>query len=207
MGQKYTFFIKGSSVTFSADEASGRQFHDGEGPVGDTDILTLWQHRIKGMHLDRDYHVVVNDLPGFIGRLFSAFPVIQAAGGYVLNANGQLLMIFRRGYWDLPKGKIEEGEVPEQAALREVEEECGIDRLQITSGPFDTYHVYAERGETIIKQSIWYRMYTDTTAVPVPQEEEDIVEVRWVNLPVPREILSGAYASIHAVIEHFSHNT
>lgn len=191
-------------MTFSADEASGKRFPDGQGPVDDTGLFTIWQRRIEGMQLDRDYRVVVGDLPGFMDRLFSAFPVIRAAGGYVLNPKGQLLMIFRRGYWDMPKGKLEAGEFPEQAAIREVEEECGIDRLRITSGPFDTYHVYAESGQPVIKQSTWYRMYTDTALAPKPQEEEDIMDVRWVDLPVPGEMLMGAYASIRAVIEHFS---
>jgi len=156
------------------------------------------------MELDTDSVVAVNDLRSFMDRLFATFPVIQAAGGYVMNPRSQLLMIFRRGYWDLPKGKLEDGEMPEEAALREVEEECGIDKLHIASLPFDTYHIYRENGTTVIKQSTWYRMHTEHLHSPIPQEEEDIAEARWVDLPVPSEILAGAYASIREVIRHFS---
>ena len=51
---------------------------------------------------------------------------IIAAGGLVTNENNELLMIFRRGKWDLPKGKLDKGETIEECAIREVEEETGI---------------------------------------------------------------------------------
>ena len=57
--------------------------------------------------------------------------IIQAGGGLVLNEQNELLFIFRRGSWDLPKGKVDLGETIEACALREVEEETGVKNLTL----------------------------------------------------------------------------
>lgn len=174
------------------------------GNENDEDLRKVWTDKIKALQLDRDHHVVVQDLDKFMNLLFETFPIIEAAGGYVLNTQGKLLMIFRKEFWDLPKGKLDEGESLEETAKREVEEECGIGKLHIISEPFSTYHVYEERGRVVIKHSVWYAMKTSDTQQPVPQEEEEITDARWVELPVSDSILEGAYASIREVITHFS---
>jgi 8-oxo-dGTP pyrophosphatase MutT (NUDIX family) len=110
----------------------------------------------------------------------SCFEWVEAAGGYVLNATGQLLVFYRRGYWDMPKGKIDPGETPEQAAVREVQEETGL--LNVKLGDFltHTYHTYEHKGKRVLKNTWWYRMSTSDTQV-VPQSEEDIEKIEWVN--------------------------
>lgn len=173
-------------------------------PIRTADALAKWVPVFERQNLHGDVHVLLEDLTGFIRGLFTSFQVIQAAGGYVENHRGDLLMIFRRGFWDLPKGKLDAGETAAQAAVREVEEECGIDQLSIRSEPFNTYHVYTDRGKSVIKESIWYRMDTGSTIDPVPQEEEDITEARWQSVPVPEDMLNGAYRSIQEVIAHFA---
>ena len=130
----------------------------------------------------------------------ACFKIIEAAGGYVLNENGELLVFFRRGSWDIPKGKIDPGETPEQAALREVMEETGLQNLSLGVFMMHTWHTYVLKGERILKKTWWYRMQT-TDHTLIPQTEEDITEICWVN---PAEWLrteSNVYPSIKEVIE------
>ncbi len=93
----------------------------------------------------------------------------------------------------------DENETPEEAALREVREETGLQ--QLTLGPLldITYHTYLHKDRQILKKTWWYRMETSDTQV-VPQTEEDIVEIRWVE---PQAWLAGdpvVYGSIRDVI-------
>lgn len=130
----------------------------------------------------------------------ACFTQLEAAGGYVTNAQGKLLVFFRRNSWDMPKGKIDPGETPEQAALREVQEETGL--KQVTLGPFltHTWHTYTQKGERILKRTWWYRMTTTDTDVK-PQTEEDIEEIQWVEPNTWLETKPVLYKSIREVIE------
>jgi 8-oxo-dGTP pyrophosphatase MutT (NUDIX family) len=121
----------------------------------------------------------------------SIYKCTGAAGGVVNNREGQVLFIFRRGNWDLPKGKIDKGETPEEAALREVKEETGLKEL--TLGPLlgKTRHTYRLKGRRILKTTFWYKMEAQDTAL-TPQREEDIEVAEWrdlnhflANLPGP----------------------
>lgn len=107
--------------------------------------------------------------------------VILAGGGIVFNEHDELLMIFRRGKWDLAKGKIEKGEKIIKGAEREVEEETGVLIAGVEPNPIITYHAYKLKGKNSLKETSWFNM----TAKPgqtklVPQVEEDIDDVRWV---------------------------
>lgn len=111
---------------------------------------------------------------------------VEAAGGYVVRQGGEgveVLLIFRRGVWDLPKGKLDEGETPEAGALREVGEEVGIeiDRLRLLAplGPTVHGYVWPKKDAFAIKTTHWFAMATDAEAF-VPQAEEDIEAVAWV---------------------------
>lgn len=107
---------------------------------------------------------------------------VEAAGGYVVRPDEgdvQLLMILRRGVWDLPKGKIDPGETPAECALREVAEETGAEGLAILRGAGMTLHTYKENSSTIIKTTWWFIMGT-TSEDFVPEEREQIEEVKWV---------------------------
>ncbi len=130
----------------------------------------------------------------------ACFKVLEAAGGYVQNADNELLVFYRRGSWDMPKGKIDDGETPEQAAIREVQEETGL--VQVMLGDFlaHTYHTYVEKNKRILKKTWWYWMRTNDTQL-VPQTEEDIEEIHWVS---PKEWLESGvvvYPNIREVIE------
>lgn len=108
------------------------------------------------------------------------FTIISAGGGIIRNEKQELLMIFRRGKWDFPKGKLENGESIETCAQREVEEECGI-KLSGSINPFTkTYHVYDEFGKHILKETHWFLMEAQSNQALVPQIEEEITAIEWV---------------------------
>jgi ADP-ribose pyrophosphatase YjhB (NUDIX family) len=140
------------------------------------------------------------DLDGLWRDFQACFEFLEAAGGYVLNPEGRLLVFFRRGSWDLPKGKIDPGETPEQAALREVREETGLEQLDLGPHLMDTWHTYTQKGKRILKKTWWYRMRTTDTRL-IPQTEEDIEQIKWVE---PRAWLASGpvvYESIREVVE------
>lgn len=129
------------------------------------------------------------------------FELIIAAGGKVSNTEGKVLFIFRLGKWDLPKGKVEDGETLEVSAVREVEEECGISNLTILNHIKDTYHIYELNDKLVLKQSVWYKMKTDDTSELVPQIEENITDARWMsNEEIQQEVLRNTYPSIKEII-------
>lgn len=145
--------------------------------------------------------VLYNDDLSLLWNDFKAcFKVLEAGGGYVQNDKGELLVFYRRGSWDLPKGKIDPGETPEQAAVREVQEETGLVNLDLGVFLGHTYHTYELKGERILKITWWYRMQTSDSKL-IPQTEEDIEEIAWVE---PASWLSGdvaVYPNIREVIE------
>jgi 8-oxo-dGTP pyrophosphatase MutT (NUDIX family) len=143
---------------------------------------------------------VTGDVEAMWQEFLKHFTQIDAAGGVVRNKEDKLLFIFRLGKWDLPKGKVDKGETLEQAALREVEEECGISRLMITGKLLTTYHTYSLKGKSIIKASHWYNMTTDDTNPLKPQFEENITDVRWVSAAEMPQLLKNTYPSIAEVI-------
>lgn len=133
---------------------------------------------------------------------FKHFTVIKAGGGAVLNNKNELLMIFRRGKWDLPKGKLDDGESIEQCALREVREETGITDIELGEKVTVTYHIYREFGKAILKESHWYKMKCGSEREPVPQTEEDITEIKWVGLKNLEKYTSNTFQTIKDVIDH-----
>ena len=132
-----------------------------------------------------------------------AFRVIRAAGGVVRkgDANGKILLIYRLGKWDLPKGKIDAGESKRKAALREVEEECGIDRLKIIAPLPDMHHLYQIKNQWVVKETYWYDMISKTESALRPQIEEGITRVEWMSPSAIRKVLPKAYASIAELLK------
>jgi 8-oxo-dGTP pyrophosphatase MutT (NUDIX family) len=140
------------------------------------------------------------DLEGLWNDFQSVFKILEAAGGVVFNAENQLLAIYRRGSWDLPKGKIDKGETPAEAAVREVMEETGLQKVEL--GPFllPTYHTYQDKkGKRILKPTHWYRMYTPDQEL-IPQAEEDIEKAVWVPAKDFLENYRPLYKSIESLL-------
>jgi 8-oxo-dGTP pyrophosphatase MutT (NUDIX family) len=147
-------------------------------------------------------HVIIlhNDPSRVFHKIESLTKVIEAAGGAVKNSEGRLLMIHRRGKWDLPKGKIDKGETAEKAAVREVEEECGVTGLQIVRSLSPTYHTYKEKEKLFLKKTYWYEMLTSDTRPLVPQTEEGIDKCEWRDAGGVGEALKDTFLSVIEVV-------
>ena len=132
---------------------------------------------------------------------FKHFHLIQAAGGVVKNENEEILMMFRRGKWDLPKGKLDEGETLQQCAKREVEEETGLQNLEIIKPLAITYHTYNQFGKHNLKECHWYAMKTAGNEKLIPQTEEDITEILWVKKEDLGNYLPNTFPTIVDVLK------
>lgn len=132
-------------------------------------------------------------------KIKSFFKVIKAAGGVVFKGDKMLLM-FRRGVWDLPKGKLDDKESSKHAAVREVEEETGA-KVRLGARICTTWHTYSFNGNRILKRTKWYRMTCLDESRLVPQEEEDIEKLAWMNRRETQLALVNSYSSIRYVID------
>ena len=112
--------------------------------------------------------------------LTSMFQPIDAGGGIVYSETGDILMIFRRGKWDLPKGKLDKGETLAECAVREVCEETGLQTVALGEKICDSYHIYTQHKTPMIKRTAWYKMHADSHQRLQPQQEENIMEARWI---------------------------
>ena len=110
-------------------------------------------------------------------------------------------MIFRNGKWDLPKGKLEVGENIQECAIREVEEECGISGLTINKPLQDTYHTYKLKEQKILKRAYWFEMKTNFKGGLLPQTEEGITMVVWVDKQDIAEKLENSYGNIIELLQ------
>lgn len=127
--------------------------------------------------------------------------LIIAGGGIVFNENGEVLLIHRRGKWDLPKGKIEIHECIADGARREVVEETGVKIDTIRRPPITTYHAYKLKGKNCLKQTEWYLMKAKPGQTNlVPQTEEDIEKVEWVKPENLQTYKDGAYPLIRDLL-------
>jgi len=146
------------------------------------------------------YKVYINNSLEIITENWESFcagyKLIEAAGGLVYNDTNQLLMIFRNGKWDLPKGKLEVGENIEQCAIREVEEECGISELLITQQLQETYHTYEINGQKILKRTYWFEIKSSFKGNLLPQTIEGITEAVWVDKENIAEKLENSFGNI-----------
>lgn len=128
---------------------------------------------------------------------------IVAAGGLVTNSTGELLLIFRKKKWDLPKGKCEDGESIEECAIREVQEETGLQNLNMKGFVGKTYHEYYEKwiSEHVIKETWWFAMNVTENSKFIPQTEEDIEEVIWANEAKLKQCLQNTFPNIISIIQ------
>lgn len=143
------------------------------------------------------YHSNLNEL---LDALKEHFLFIQAAGGLVQSDNGNLLLIYRKGKWDLPKGKLDEGETLEECAVREVSEETGLEGLQLIRSLGTTYHTYVQDGEPVLKESHWYLMQAPESRNLQPQTEEDIEQCIWAEPAQLESYLTNTHPSIADVL-------
>jgi len=140
------------------------------------------------------------DILSLIDEFKTCFKFVEAAGGVVFNSKGEFLVIKRNGVWDLPKGKLEKTETFDDAALREVIEEVGLNPLEMKQPIVSTYHTYHEKGERILKKTKWFEMVYSGTDNAVPQKSENITEVKWVKPGQTGFIRENTFPSIMDVL-------
>ena len=127
------------------------------------------------------------------------FPIVEAAGGLVRHEDGRFLFIHRNDKWDLPKGRIEKNEPIRIAAVREVEEETGVDGLEIVKPLIETFHVFNRNGKYKLKKTFWFEMKTASTVTLIPQLNEGIEQAVWVfEKEIPHKF-ENAYENIKQV--------
>lgn len=135
-------------------------------------------------------------------EFFKHFKLVKAAGGLVKNKAGEVLLIFRRGKWDLPKGKLDNHETLVECAVREVKEETGLTKIEGGKEIETTYHTYIEFGKHILKESHWYYMLSKKEEPFKPQAEEDITEIRWVRKEDLKDYFNKTFPTIISILKY-----
>lgn len=141
---------------------------------------------------------VPNDYKAIREWVKSEYKVVKAGGGLVLK-KGKVLMIYRLGRWDLPKGKLEREESSLEGALREVTEECSV-TVSAETKLCSTWHTYTDGGRRSIKKTTWYLMTCHDDTLMKPQLEEGIEDLRWMSATELDKAISNSYASIKHVV-------
>jgi len=109
-------------------------------------------------------------------------------------------MMFRRGKWDLPKGKRDDGESIEACAIREIMEETGLKQLSMPSPLLTTYHTYDLNGKHILKETYWFRLLAPGHQLLEPQQEEQITSLEWVAPEQISQYMKNSFPSIEEVM-------
>ncbi|MFD2556945.1 NUDIX hydrolase [Sphingobacterium tabacisoli] len=198
MAQIYKIYMN-QSLLILADFAPSIKGNVQTIGLQDIDMEKLFNSITKNN--DITYLYVHPNINQVLKNILSTVKIIHAAGGLVKNGEGDYLFIYRLDKWDLPKGKVEESEKMKDAALREVEEECGIKVNYLGPKIATTYHTYYMRGKFVLKQTKWYEMGANKVPKLIPQTEEDITQAIWLD---PREldkVEGNTYPLINEIIE------
>ena len=173
------------------------EFHP-EGPEGIAALVDMFE---TSSSLARIY-IPADDIEGTYRDFLSQFKEVNAAGGLVSNRRGDFLLISRNGLWDLPKGHQEPGEDIRTTALREVQEETGVDNLKLRKLICITDHCYFRNNMWHLKHTWWYDMLYNEPVELVPQKEEDITKAAWVARSSLPPFLKTTYPSIAEVFRN-----
>ncbi len=144
-------------------------------------LITKWLKEHKNKHtclIFRDTEILLSFLTMYLAHRFE---LMYAAGGLIEHPQKGYLFIFKGNYWDLPKGKIDKKEKIQDAAIRECQEETGIDLLSIKENLGVTYHIFHQKNKWILKITQWYFMESTSNKELIPQKEEGIEKVIWIN--------------------------
>ena len=163
-------------------------------------VQMLKSKKVKMLYL---YHSKEDKLWYYFLNMFK---LIEAAGGLVRNLKtNHFLFIFRNKKWDLPKGRINKNEEVQKAAIREVEEETGVENLSITKPLNTTYHIFKRNRKYRLKKTFWYLMETDYNGELTPETKEGIEKAIWIEKKLIVSLSSEMYHNINLVIlNHFS---
>jgi 8-oxo-dGTP pyrophosphatase MutT (NUDIX family) len=197
MAQKYNIYINQKALIITSDmpqNMSDFQLIEAQ----DFDFLNFYKS-ISKKSMSK-FFIITNSPKKLFNAIKNSLKVIEAAGGLVINEENKYLFIKRNGKWDLPKGKLELNEKKKDAAVREVEEECGITVKKLDKKLLKTYHIYELKGKIVLKISHWYAMQAKSNQKLVPQLEEGITEVKWFAKKDWKIIRANTYPNIIDVI-------
>ena len=146
------------------------------------------------------YHPEKSDL---LKVFKSKIKLIFASGGIVSNENNQILFIYKRNKWDLPKGKAEKGETIRETAIREVMEETGIEDLKIDKYFSNTFHIVRNKGKYFLKETSWFLMSSNFKGKLKPQIKEGIKSVKWKTAHDIKNLKKKTYNNISIILNDF----
>jgi len=188
----YKVFVKDIPIILSSKKNIGSQYTSF--PLKEVDFNNLIDQILNGeLHYVNLYHKNEEKLEKHLRK---KLPVVEAAGGLVYNQKKEILFIYRNSKWDLPKGGVEKKETYEAAAIREVEEETGVEGLEIKDFIMKTYHVFKRNDKFKLKITYWYEMYTDYKGELTPQLEEGIKKAKWKNFEKSQKALQDSYENV-----------
>lgn len=188
----YKVFVNDVPIILSTEKNMDGEYKSF--PIKEVKIKRLIKKVAKGELLKVNlYHKKEEKL---LKHLKKKLKTIVAGGGLVKNKQGEVLFIYRNKRWDLPKGKAEKNETIEETALREVEEETGVEGLEITRFLQNTYHILKRNGKYKLKETVWFEMKTTYSGPLSPQEDEGITKAKWKNTEKSKKALQKSYANI-----------
>lgn len=197
----YKVFIENRPIFFAE---KGEVFSDAHFVDGKS-IQSVFQdiYPLIGL-IDRKKHIVITSTnpTKVFERVFDSFEKVDAAGGLVRRKN-KVLFIKRNGSWDIPKGKVDAGESIEEAALREIEEECGISGMAINSPICKTYHTYNYKGVPSIKKTHWFTFDYEGPKATHVQQEEGITKAKWIEIGAFDRVKENTYGTILDVLDQY----
>jgi len=175
-------------------------FVETNSPKHKPDIASLARN-VKGAFSNKHEELIIETkhLAEDFKKFCDEFKIIEAGGGLIKNDKGQFLFIFRHDKWDLPKGKLDKKERPDEGAVRECMEECGLKKIELKDFLMNTYHVYPYKGNWAIKKTWWYNMKSNETHL-VPQLDENITLAEWKGKEDMPAILKNTYSNIRDII-------
>ena len=161
-------------------------------------VQMLKSKKVKMLYL---YHSKEDKLWYYFLNMFK---LIEAAGGLVRNLKtNHFLFIFRNKKWDLPKGRINKNEEVQKAAIREVEEETGVENLSIIKPLNTTYHIFKRNRKYRLKKTFWYLMETDYNGELTPEIKEGIEKAIWIDKKLIVPLKSEMYQNINLIISTY----
>jgi ADP-ribose pyrophosphatase YjhB (NUDIX family) len=193
----YKIYINQNVLVISQLDNSSQEVLHNASNNSESAVLTISKEEI--INIIGQKNIICANPTAVFNQLKQQFTLINAAGGLVKNSQSEYLFIFRRGKWDLPKGKLDEGEDFETAAIREVQEECGITHIELGDLYHLSYHIYEENNDWILKQTNWYLMKSEEKNL-IPQLAEGITQTAWLPTSQFEKVRENTYASIDEII-------
>lgn len=198
----YRVYVEDKVIVFAPEASTLENTTRWEVNPGDELTLTKLLQKVQ---FTKRLEVISTQTERVFEEFSQTLPLIEAGGGLVLNERGQVLMIFRNGRWDLPKGKREKGEPIRECAIREVGEECSVGDLTIDRPLTNTYHAYQIHDQWVLKRTHWFLMHCPGDQHSSPQTIEGITQATWIDENTVPEKIAGTYRNIRDVFASWGH--